>query len=733
MTLRAIQTAFRPGGETTDPERFAGRRAEIEHGCRLLLARDHIFLHGVRGIGKSSLARQLELIASGDTRLLARLGSDLANESYEFATAFLVRDDSVRGVNHLLYRLLVDPNALAQWDAAPLQEYALEGGLNALLVAEFTRRVMRIASNVRDGVAIFIDEFERIPDRTGFASLVKAAPEKCVFIITGVAKTERELIQDHESVVRQLDTGKLLVDKMSTEELRAIIDTAANEVRDVLSFDPDAISRLVDLADGHPYLIHLFGQTTLLSAFRDRKRTIGVEAVEEALREIATGKRSNFLEDRYLKAIGNSPQRETLLRVFAESDADPVPTLTSYPVAKIRGVGNPSYYIGDLQKSQYGQEVEKVSEQYYRIIDPLFKAYVRATPTRLSRQDEAPKTELEHSTADVTLLHISDVHFGASHFFSNLAINTEFSVPDEDRPSLETSIIQAMDARDFELRPDLVFLSGDITQTGATVEFNQCLSLLRALRQHINGRVGEDTTRRILVIPGNHDVNWGIAKADPANRGMAFAPYIQFARDMGIEFQLGIPPERMFVVQDYRPAYPMVVAACNSNVLEGPDDHRGYIGDSQLEAIVVEMDRLDSQRETFRMVMFHHHLVPVPSVEAGLDEPGQTIRDAAHVKQKLLAANVRLVLHGHRHQPHIEHVGNGQDQMVILGAGSCGVIHAERGEQPLSFNKIIVRHKPHAVRIEIERFVFDATRRRWLPRAGDDFQLELVTRKVARS
>lgn len=149
------------------------------------------------------------------------------------------------------------------------------------------------------------------------------------------------------------------------------------------------------------------------------------------------------------------------------------------------------------------------------------------------------------------------------------------------------------------------------------------------------------------------------------------------------------------MVQDYRPAYPMVVAACNSNVLEGPDDHRGYIGDSQLEAIVAEMDRLDSQRESLRIVMFQHHLVPVPSIEAALDEPGHTIRDAARVKQTLLAANVRLVLHGHRHHPHVEQVGNGQDQMVILGAGSCGVIRAERGEQLLSFNKIIVRHKPH--------------------------------------
>lgn len=731
--LRAIQTAFRPGGETTDPERFAGRRAEIEHGCKLLLAGDHIFLHGVRGIGKSSLARQLELIASGNTRLLDRLESNLKKESYEFATAFLTRDDSIRGINHLLYRLLVDPKALAQWDDAPLPEYALEGGLNPLLVAEFNRRVLRISSLARDGVAIFIDEFERIPDRAGFASLIKAAPEKCIFVITGVAKAERDLIRDHESIQRQLDTGKLLVDKMSSEELRAIVETAANEVKEDLFFEPDAISRLVSLADGHPYLIHLFGQTTLVLAFKNGKRTIGVEEVEEALTEVAIGKRSSFLEERYLKAVGNSPQREVLLRVLAESDADSVPTQNSYPVAKLRGVGNPSYYIGDLQKSQYGQEVEKVSEQYYRIVDPLFRAYVRATPTRLSRRDEDFAIDSQSPSNSVSLLHISDVHFGSNHYFDNLAINKEPHVPDEDRPSLVRSLIQAMQARDFELQPDLVLLSGDITQTAATSEFSQCRSLLTTLYRHITDRVGEDAIRRVLAIPGNHDVNWGIAKADVSNRGMPFAPYIQFAKDVGIEFQLGLPPERMFLVQDYRPTYPIIIGACNSNVLEGPDDHRGYIGKSQLDAVVAEMDRLDAQRAAFRIVMFHHHLVPVPSIESSLDEPAHTVRDSAYVKQVLLAADVRLVLHGHRHHPHVEQVGVGQKEMVILGAGSCGVVRSERGEEPLSFNKIVLKTERHPARIEVQQYVFDTTRSRWLPRAGEQFIHEFKALQSARS
>ncbi|WP_440136264.1 hypothetical protein, partial [Escherichia coli] len=75
ILYKNILDAFQPAKEISDPRRFSGRKQQIERGAELLLARDHIFIHGVRGIGKSSLARQLALIASGKNDLLESIGS----------------------------------------------------------------------------------------------------------------------------------------------------------------------------------------------------------------------------------------------------------------------------------------------------------------------------------------------------------------------------------------------------------------------------------------------------------------------------------------------------------------------------------------------------------------------------------------------------------------------------------------------------------------------------------
>lgn len=726
---KSIQTAFRPGRETAEPERFAGRRSQIEQGCRLLAARDHIFIHGVQGIGKSSLARQLALIASGDARLLARIQSDYATESFDFATAVLTRDDSIRNINSLIYRLMKDEGALAQWDTTPVPAFALDGALSPDIVSEFLRRLRRIGGTSGDGIALFVDEFERIPDRLGFASILKAMPDQCVFVITGVGRTERELVSDHQSIVRQLGTGKLLVDAMSPAELRIVVETAEADVAPFLTFADSARERIVELADGQPYLLHVIGKATLNRAVRDGTGVVSCETIELALGDIARGSSRSFLEDRYHVAIGASRQRETVLRVFAESDHDSMSATNAYQVARVRGVRNPSACVGDLVKAQFGAELERVADQTYRFTDPLLKAYVRATPVRLAagaEEDVTPQVPIPQR--DFAIVHLSDLHFGDKHFFSSLPMARE-SIPEQDRPSLERSLLNAFDHSESGLVADAAMFSGDFTQGATTPEFDAARGFVLA----VQARLGKGATQyasptRVVVVPGNHDVNWAMVLADPCNRSMGFAPYMKFCRDLGVPFDLGVAPERLFYVSDFRPDLPLLVGALNSNVLEGPSEHRAYVGDSQVQACLAEFRLRDPQQDCVRIVMMHHHLVPVPSIESTLDEPGHVVRDAAKVKAALLDAGVALVLHGHRHHPHEEVSGDHRHRMVIIGAGSAGVAVTERGEQPLHFNQINFRLTFEAVEIVVQRFHFDGGRGRWLhdPRLAKSYSIPRV-------
>lgn len=717
VDYRTLLDAFQPAKEITDPRRFSGRRAQVEKGSELLLSRVPLFLHGNRGVGKSSLARQLELIASGHTELLGEIGSHLAEEKFDFATVFLTRDDSINNINSLLYRLLIDKSALTDWyellNLPPVGTYDLEGTLNPTLVSEFWSRAKAAATLGKDGLLIAIDEFERIRDQSGFASLLKSRPENIVFLITGIGKTERDLVRDHLSIERQLDEGKLHVPPMSEDELRHIVRRAEEEIDRTITFGEQASEQLVKLSQGQPYLLHLIGKYSLVRAFREKQRIVTPEIITDALNDVANSKAS-FLEDRYLRAIGNSEQRETTLRVFAEGSSETaVSTALAYPRAKELGVGNPSYYIGDLQKEQYGSEIEKVGEQYYRFKDPLFRAYVAATPRHLVEQsNEVTDTNV---ASQIRILHISDIHFGTTHYFSSLPIYQD-NVPTADKPRASKYINDAIVGYPAGRHIDIVVLSGDITQTAAKREFDDASRFVSDLLPAVIKE--ESRHERLVVVPGNHDVNWAIANADPSSRSLPFASYLQFAIGCGAKFSSDIEPERIYRVHDYRARLGCIVVALNSAVIETPDDHRGYIGESQVTNALQEVSELDPRNEFVKIAVFHHHLVPVGSLEEDHTKPDELMRDAAYIKSKLLDANFSLALHGHRHHGFEELVGNGKAKLVIVGCGSTGVVNKERGSQPLAFNILTIQREPPS--IDVRRFSFDSTRRQFLPSADHE-------------
>jgi hypothetical protein len=51
-----------------------------------------------------------------------------------------------------------------------------------------------------------------------------------------------------------------------------------------------------------------------------------------------------------------------------------------------QGVDNASQYVGHLASEEYGSEIEKLRDRYYRFHDSLFAAYVRARPRMVQKQ-----------------------------------------------------------------------------------------------------------------------------------------------------------------------------------------------------------------------------------------------------------------------------------------------------------------------------------------------------------
>ncbi|MGO9838969.1 MAG: hypothetical protein ACLP1X_32710 [Polyangiaceae bacterium] len=170
---------------------------------------------------------------------------------------------------------------------------------------------------------------------------------------------------------------------MSKAELIEIVSFAEQYINEAIVFHVEAKAYLADLAQGHPYMVHLIGKYALRAAFVGSKEIISRADIAETLRIIAETQADPILEGRYKKAVASSPQRESVLRAMATATKDDgeVWTTDAYGIAQAQDhVENASQYVGNLVSDVYGAELVNVRERYYRFKDSLFRAYCLARP-----------------------------------------------------------------------------------------------------------------------------------------------------------------------------------------------------------------------------------------------------------------------------------------------------------------------------------------------------------------
>src|SRR5882762_493957 len=412
-SITQIENAFQPAKEVDNATRFAGRKDAVGEAYYGLVAHGaHIAIVGNRGIGKTSLARQIINIASGDNTLLTKLGVP-HDRTFDFLPIYFACGNSIKNTTDLLERILTSTSCLAEWiydvpKASKIMrgysprvganlvvaEVSLGGGKKTKTMTEpaisshsidavFTNAVAAIVEQKvsADGILIVIDEFDQIADPSGFASFLKSLATNVTqvkFCIVGVAQDIQYLMKEHQSSDRLFAGSIIALPSMSAGELKEIIAIAQQTIDQYIAFSPEASDRVAMLAQGHPYLVHLIGKYALRSAYQSDQRTISPTAINETVKSIADRGADPVLEGRYKRAVASSEQREIVLKAFAETQAadGEVWTTNAYKVALDQGVDNASQYVGQLVTEEYGSEIEKIRERYYRFHDSLFSAYV---------------------------------------------------------------------------------------------------------------------------------------------------------------------------------------------------------------------------------------------------------------------------------------------------------------------------------------------------------------------
>jgi 3',5'-cyclic AMP phosphodiesterase CpdA len=257
---------------------------------------------------------------------------------------------------------------------------------------------------------------------------------------------------------------------------------------------------------------------------------------------------------------------------------------------------------------------------------------------------------MSHDLRQLSILHISDLHFGASHRFDPLA------TPSSDIPVRRgmPTLFESLEADFGTSRSEsavVVAVTGDLTQHAAQGEFDQAARLLSRLTE--SSILGRSLFREdIFVVPGNHDVIF----TEP-EKERRWQPYCSFYQNFFRRPVFTDAPEELNKVHDRSSDLGAIVVELNScvSVMKGaPDEQRGQIDIGSIQSLRKQLEAIDQAKlkESIRIALVHHHPVLLPAF-AESSRGYDCIINADKLLMVLRDLGFHLILHGHKHFPHI--------------------------------------------------------------------------------
>ena len=412
-----------------DPSRFVGR-TDLIRDCMSAVnsSTGLISVFGKRGVGKSSLLRQLQQMALGEYALAKRAGLAhlIPSKPRTYLTVYYSCDSLISNGKDLLSRLCNDQSAedsllrLVPDDGKEMVEFARSKEVSAgadLKVVNWgakgieTSKYAKVVPNdivqtfrnfvdsivvhqvkkrmKRDALLIILDEFDVITNKEGIGSLIKSLTTPEVkFAICGVGRDLSDLIHDHASVERLIEQGVLSVKPMPMAESAAIITRANLLFKGALSFEPSVATRIAELGQGFPYLVQLIGKQCVHEANAANTNLVNQSILAKVLDDLKSGKAFPTLESAYQRAIGNSKDRQLLLHLLADQPSEQ--SLFSDEIGRIvlkasrqdaeeLDVQFVDQLIPRLVEKKYGPVLERVPERpgTYEFVNPVLRQYIR--------------------------------------------------------------------------------------------------------------------------------------------------------------------------------------------------------------------------------------------------------------------------------------------------------------------------------------------------------------------
>lgn len=378
---------FRPSAPIDEQALFAGRTDQLRRVADAINQPGrHVIIFGERGVGKTSLVSVLSRVFS--------LGDD------DDRFILMPRVNCETGESYASLWRKVFSSIDVHTEARQVGFHAEDSGRGEI-VAMSDKYPDEISSNdVQHALsvliagraipAIIMDEFDRIESPTTrrlVADTVKMLSDQGIgatLILVGVADSVNDLIQQHESVERNL--VQIQMPRMSRGELREIMSKGFERLD--MRIDDDACSLISLLSQGLPSYTHLLGQHSARAAIDAGLKTVTMDHVSSAIKT-ALADAEQTIRSEYDKATASPrenlfPQvllacalaRRGELGYFTAADVrEPLRQITN------RDLDIPSFarHLKEFCEEIRGPILQRSGAKHrirYRFIKPLMQPYV---------------------------------------------------------------------------------------------------------------------------------------------------------------------------------------------------------------------------------------------------------------------------------------------------------------------------------------------------------------------
>lgn len=399
MAFKLKRNPFTTNLPLDNPNIFAGREQEIFYMVNSLYQTGygkpkHVFVSGERGIGKSSYVKQIELIATGDTTLLDKVGIDTKDISFNFLIGkhICLESNSLEEIVDSIIGNLKNKISMLPELKDKGFDVDLEFNLGIIkttfkassdaehispdIINKFSNLLKKISNKIshsHSGILLIIDELDRVVDKINFGSFFKALTEKLIddgannisIVLVGINGAMGILEKQHASIRRVFH--EIEIPLLQEVERKNIVKSALNEVNTTV--DEDVLNQVSKVSDGFPAPIHIVGESMYDA---DMDSHIDMTDYEAGLSNVVKYIKKSELDDKLKGAgWGKTPQ---ILKIMAMYEKDEVPI--SY-INEQLGVDHAKQYSSNISSLLKSELIIKIERGLYKIKDQLLKVYIK--------------------------------------------------------------------------------------------------------------------------------------------------------------------------------------------------------------------------------------------------------------------------------------------------------------------------------------------------------------------